>query len=107
MSNSFTPLYPQQAQQWIAEGAHIIDVREVDEYRGGHLPGAQNIPLALLPLRLGELPRSGKLLLVCAAGGRSASAAGFLAAQGWTADQLGNLEGGTFGWAAQGLEIEV
>lgn len=107
MSYGFTSIYPDQVQQWVEEGARIIDVREVEEYRGGHLPAAQNIPLALLPLRLNELPRNGKLVLVCAAGGRSASAAVFLAGQGWSAEQLANLEGGTFGWAAQGLEIEV
>ena len=42
----------------LAEGAaFVVDVREAREYRPGHVPGAQNLPLSVLPARLPELPK--------------------------------------------------
>lgn len=35
----------------------LVDVRSVEEYNAGHLPGAKSIPLASLPRRLAEIPR--------------------------------------------------
>ena len=35
------------------EDAHIVDVREPDEYAAGHLPEAKNIPVAKLAERIG------------------------------------------------------
>ena len=64
------------AQQHLRAGALVIDVRSPDEFRGGHLPNAINIPLG--QLRDG-LPRSVPdtnhvLLLHCLSGARSAIA---------------------------------
>lgn len=39
-----------------AAGAVVVDVREPDEYAGGHVPGAVNIPLSQVPARTGEVP---------------------------------------------------
>ena len=43
----------------------LVDVRPVEEYRAGHLPGAHSIPLAELPGRLAELPRGRELVAYC------------------------------------------
>lgn len=43
----------------------LLDVRPADEYRAGHLPGARSIPLAELPERVGELPRSREVVAYC------------------------------------------
>ena len=36
---------PETAKREIAAGATVIDVRSPDEYAGGHLPNATNIPV--------------------------------------------------------------
>ncbi len=43
----------------------LLDVRPSEEYQAGHLPGACSIPLALLPARLGELPRHREVVAYC------------------------------------------
>ena len=73
-------------KQLIEAGARIIDVRNPDEFADRSYPGAINIPLNALPARLGELgPKEGPVVLYCASGARSASAARFLKQAGYTA----------------------
>src|SRR5215467_7724268 len=52
----------------------LVDVREVDEYEAGHLPGALHIPLGELPGRLHEIPRGAAPVFMCRSGGRSLNA---------------------------------
>ena len=59
---------------------------------GGHVPGALWIPVDQIETRAREVPRDGRVLVVCAAGGRSASACDFLSSRGWT--NLTNVLGG-------------
>jgi rhodanese-related sulfurtransferase len=80
----------------------VLDVREPDEYAAGHVPGAELVPLATVPLRLGELPVDRPVYVVCAVGARSAQAASFLAARGVDAV---NVEGGTQAWVASGYPV--
>ncbi|MGA2641737.1 MAG: rhodanese-like domain-containing protein [Spirochaetia bacterium] len=69
----------------IAAGAKIVDVRTPAEFKDGAYPGAINIPLALLPLRMTELePRSAPLVLYCASGARSGQGARLLRQNGFT-----------------------
>ncbi len=66
-------------------GARIVDVRTPAEFRDGTYPGAINIPLALLPLRLQELePKDKPVVLFCASGARSAQGARLLKQAGFT-----------------------
>lgn len=102
----YTDLTPHQAESWVKEGAYVVDVREPYEYAIGHLPGAVNLPLGRFPQSLGQLPRDRKILLVCASGGRSSSAAEYLVGQGFPKERVGNLEGGTYGWMSAGLAVE-
>lgn len=67
-----------------AAGAVVIDVRELDEYLEGHVPGAPLIPLSLVPDRVHEAPADGEVLVICKLGGRSRNAATFLRGQGST-----------------------
>lgn len=43
----------------------LVDVRPLEEYRSGHLPGAYSIPLAELRARLPELPRDREVVAYC------------------------------------------
>ncbi|MFT4050653.1 MAG: rhodanese-like domain-containing protein [Microbacterium sp.] len=84
------------------EGVALIDVREVDEFAAGHVPGAVNIPMSVIGERLDELP-DGEFDVICALGGRSARVVEALEARGHDAT---NVEGGTKGWIAAGYPVE-
>jgi phage shock protein E len=75
----------------IEAGAKIVDVRTPDEYRGGAYPGAVNIPLQALAGRLGEIPKDRPVVVYCASGARSGSAAGLLARAGYDVVNAGGL----------------
>jgi phage shock protein E len=72
-----------EARKLIAAGARLLDVRTPAEFAGGHLKGAVNIPVQELAGRLGELDKSETVLVYCASGGRSASAARLLGSAGF------------------------
>jgi hydroxyacylglutathione hydrolase len=80
----------------------IIDVRSPEEWRRGHIPGANHIPLAALPDRIGEIDSSLQVVLHCKGGGRSAIATSFLQARG--VQSATNLEGGFERWVKEGYE---
>ncbi len=80
-------------------GVTMLDVREDDEWRAGHIDGAVHIPLMQVPRRLAELDADDRVLVVCKVGGRSAQATQFLCAHGRDA---ANLSGGMIAWEAAG-----
>lgn len=43
----------------------VLDVRPVDEYRAGHIPGAVSIPLKELEDRFSELPKEREIVAYC------------------------------------------
>lgn len=84
----------------VTEDAHLLDVREDDEWRAGHAPDAQHLPMNLIPARLGEVPADRDVVVVCRSGVRSAHVVEFLRRQGH--DNVRNLDGGMQDWAAAG-----
>ena len=68
------------------KGFVIVDVRTPEEYGGGHIRGAVNVPLETIDGReIPELPdKSQELLVYCRSGVRSKMASEKLAAQGYT-----------------------
>ena len=85
----------------LPEGLHVLDVREPEEWRHGHIEGAMHIPLSLLPVRVSELPAA-QTLVVCKVGGRSAQVTQYLVRSGYEAV---NLDGGLLEWAAAGRTL--
>ncbi len=67
----------------LAAGAKVVDVRTPEEYRAGAYPGAVNIPVQELAARLHEIPKDRAVVVYCAAGGRSATAAQILRRAGF------------------------
>jgi rhodanese-related sulfurtransferase len=86
----------------LPDGLLVLDVREDDEWRAGHVEGSVHIPLMELGNRYGELPEAEQTLVVCRVGSRSAYAAGFLIQQGLDAV---NLAGGLVAWEAAGRAL--
>lgn len=79
----------------------LIDVRETFEFADEHAEGAQNIPLALFPLRVDELPADSRIFFICQSGGRSAQATAFAQNKGLHGAK--NVSGGTMDWIRSGL----
>lgn len=77
------------------EAVTILDVREPDEVAGWAYPGAITIPLGEVEARVAELPLDVTITCACRSGGRSLKAATFLAANGFTVE---NLDGGQLAW---------
>jgi len=88
------------------KNAFVLDVREEDEYKGGHLLNAKLISLGKLKERLGELEkyRDQPILVVCRSGKRSGTACALLAKEGYT--QAYNLAGGVTAWQSSNLPLE-
>lgn len=82
-------------------GALIVDVREPDEFAAERAPGVALVPLSEFVARHDELPKDRPLLMICAAGSRSASATAYLLQHGWT--DVKNVTGGMMAWAGAGL----
>jgi phage shock protein E len=81
---------PQQAKQLIANGAVVLDVRTPDEFGGGHLPQATNVPIDTFGEHLAEVDKlaggdkTKPVVVYCAHGGRAARAKKALDAAGYT-----------------------
>lgn len=76
----------------------LVDVRQSEEYRAGHLPGATLIPLQDLPERIDELPQDRNIVFYCRSGIRSRAAAAALAGMREFQGDMFNLSGGIIGW---------
>lgn len=85
------------------EPIRIIDVRTPIEYRGGHIPGAVNIPLGTFHSEFPGVDLSETVVVVCKWGGRSSAACEQVGAN---YAQVFNLAGGTEAWMSEGFEIE-
>jgi rhodanese-related sulfurtransferase len=99
-----------------AEGVPVIDVREPEEFAGGYVPGAVNIPRGVLEFQVDGHPalnfktdphlshRREPVILYCRTGGRSALAAEALKRLGF--DRPLSLAGGFLGWLNAGGAVE-
>jgi len=81
----------------------IIDVREAWEYASGHVPNARLISLGEFARRVSELDPAQPVVVICASGSRSQSAAALLGQKGF--DTVYNVIGGTYNWMQHGLPL--
>ncbi|HMX20155.1 MAG TPA: rhodanese-like domain-containing protein [Anaerolineales bacterium] len=109
LSNLFGPSVPKLGAMEVSEkmkfGKHpiLVDVRQPEEFRQGHIAGAKLIPLNELHKRIKELPQGREIICVCASGSRSSSAAKMLAKEGYT---VFDLQGGMLAWRHAKLPIQ-
>ena len=93
----------------IAQADVLIDVREPDEYRQGHLAGSVNIPRGLLEFQLSSQdalsPRDLRVVLYCKTSGRAALAACAMQDMGYLNVQ--SIVGGFDAWLAAGKPVVV
>lgn len=94
---------PTTTQEWVKNGALLIDVREKDEVAqlAYDVPNIMNIPLSQFEERYTEVPKDKEVVMVCKSGGRSLRAAGFLINHGY--DKVVNMEHGIVRWIQKGF----
>jgi len=94
-----------EVSEKLKNGKHplVVDVRQPDEYRSGHIAGAKLIPLGELNRRMKELPQNREIVCVCASGNRSRSAAKMLNGAGY---QAVNLKGGIGSWKRASFKVK-
>ncbi|MCZ6795435.1 MAG: molybdopterin-synthase adenylyltransferase MoeB [Planctomycetota bacterium] len=85
----------------------VVDVREGDEHRAGHLPGAVHLPRGFLELQAeAKLPdRNRKIVAYCAGGVRSLFAARTLQQMGYR--DVSSMAGGFTRWKQNGHRFVV
>jgi len=86
--------------------AVVLDVRENDEYAGGHIANSRHIPLAQLAGRIKELEkfRTRPIIICCRSGSRAAGAVGILRKNGFNETVM--LRGGISAWQQAGMPLE-
>ena len=80
----------------------LLDVRQPEEFRSGHIAGAKLIPLGELQARMNELPKDREIIVVCQSGSRSMSATRLLSGAGYN---VINLTGGMIAWSRSNLPV--
>ncbi len=106
MLSNAQALTPQQYQQQFVQSKQkhlLLDVRQPDEFKGGHIAGAKNISVQTLEQRLNEVPKSQPIVLYCRSGNRTKAAVQILSKAGYS--QVYDL-GGIMQWQAQGLPVQ-
>ena len=84
----------------------VLDVRELDEYTSGHVPGAYHVPLSDFDAAFARLGLTGdeELFVICRSGARSQRAAEALGFHGVVAH---NVAGGTLAWIEAGYQTST
>jgi len=86
-----------------AEGLLLVDIRTPAEIAQGLIPGALQLPMHLIPLRMSEIPKDQDVVIYCRSGARSYQACAYLMQHGY--GRVLNLRGGIIAWARHGLPI--
>lgn len=86
-----------------ANSIRVIDIRQPAELNSGMIPGAEHLPMHIIPLRINEFKRDETLIMVCRSGARSAQACMFMQQQGY--ENVYNLRGGMIAWSGSGMEM--
>lgn len=106
VKDELEPIPANELLQRVHQGlVTVLDVRPREEYAAGHLPGAENIPLAELEACLHELPRGREIVAYCRGPYciLAYEAVARLRAKGFKARRL---SGGYPEWKQGGLPVE-
>lgn len=74
----------------------VVDVRDPDEYAGGHIEGAKNVPLTQVAPLFDDPAHAEAMVFVCESGVRSMQAAQFAKLAGLAS--VRSLDGGMIAW---------
>ena len=92
----------EHALEVVHGGAALLDVRENNEWKSGHAPGAIHVALGDIDKAPRRLPKGRPVVVMCASGMRSRTAARHLRGLGFDA---ASLSGGIGAWQRAGGEV--
>lgn len=99
MSN-YSRLGSDDAYQMLLDGtATIVDMRDIDSYKAGHITDAEHIENDNVQAFIDSADHSRPVIVCCYHGNMSQSAGAYLAEKGF--NQVYSLDGGFAGWAAK------
>jgi sulfur-carrier protein adenylyltransferase/sulfurtransferase len=84
----------------------VVDVREKEDFEGGHLPGAVSVPRGALEMNIDDHTTDEGRPIVCYCGGGSRSALSALTLQQMGYRNVMSLNGGFRGWKESGRDVE-
>ncbi|MBB5321004.1 rhodanese-like domain-containing protein [Marinobacter oulmenensis] len=97
----------EQADAAIKDADLLLDVRDADEYRTSHIPGAVNISRGMLEFKFSNDPslenRDMDIVLYCKTSGRAALSAKALKDMGYRSVQ--SIAGGFDAWQEAGKDV--
>src|SRR5437660_11094695 len=105
----YTTIGTDDAKHMIEAGAHVIDVRQPDEWNRGHIPEAELLPLDGIysfgkALKEMHLPEDEEVIFTCEVGQRSAVACEIALVTGLK--KVYNLANGMNGWVGGRYPVE-
>lgn len=96
-------LTPQAAQERLAQGAVLVDIRGADEYAREHIAGAQHLPMEQLSSQGMPKNDANAVIFHCRSGNRTLMNAAVL--DNCASCDVYLLEGGLDGWKKAGLPV--
>lgn len=103
-AGNLTAVSSGQAVRLINQGAQVVDVRNPEQFRDGHIVNAINIPASELDAEGSKLPKKAKsILLVCDNGSRSSQCLAPIAKSG--RENVFTLKGGLTSWRQENLPL--
>jgi hydroxyacylglutathione hydrolase len=87
------------------DGVQVLDVRELSEWREGHIPGSMHVPYHDIDALPEGLDPERPIAVICASGQRSATAASLLAGHG-AGEVIHVVDGGVPLWGRLGEALE-
>jgi hydroxyacylglutathione hydrolase len=92
-------------QQPQFESLYVLDVRTLEEWHAGHIPGAHHLELHHFEKAINQLPADRSIALLCRSGQRASLAASLLQKYGFSS--VMNVRGGMQAWKQAGFPIKV
>lgn len=98
---------PEQLAQQLRDAKaapFVLDVRTAEEFAGGRVPGALNVPVGELEAKAAVVPKDRPLVVYCHSGIRAQKASRLLAQLGYR--NVAELQGSFMAWERAGLPVE-
>ncbi len=94
-TTSYETIEIEEIGDYVAEGYMLVDVREVEEFEGGHIPDAINVPLSTIQNGNYSLEEGAQYIIICRSGNRSQTASELLEKSGY---HIVNVSEGVSSW---------
>jgi len=103
----FGLLAVQELKKWLDQenSLFLLDVREENDWKQGHIPGSVNIFSGYLEKRIKELPKDRPIVAICKVGNRASLGASILRQARFK--EVYNVLGGIIAWKNAGYDIAM